>query len=68
MPSSNLPLDMLSMVATILASRAGCLKELQVAMVPSLIVLVLEDRAERVVQHSKIELFLNIKWSSSHNE
>src|SRR3990170_1565125 len=57
-----------STVAAILASKAGVLKELDDAMVPSLILLVIVESAARVVQHSRMELCLSIRWSSSHTE
>lgn len=61
MPSSSLPFDVLSRVVAILASNAGFLKELQVTIVPNLIVSVTVEMAERVVQHSRIGVFSSIR-------
>ena len=68
MPNSNLPPEITSKVAAILASKEGFLKELQETMVPSRIRVVKEESAESVVQHSRMGRFPNIKWSSNHTE
>jgi hypothetical protein len=61
MPNSNLPPEITSNVAAILASKAGFLKEAHETMVPNLIFAVMDESAERVVQHSRIGRFPNIK-------